>query len=365
MKSIVRITFLLIILYACSGKDDNIALEPIKKPELQHGKNIILMIGDGMGLTQITGARTVNGGNLNILRCRSIGIQSTHAADKYVTDSGAAATAMACGEKANFYSVGVDTAGNPLTSIVEIAEVNQLSTGLITTSEITHATPAAFFAHQTDRYQYEAIALELVSKGVDFFLGGGWKYFNQRSDGLNLLDSLVKRDYQVKDNLAFVSGNQKAAVLISEGAPLTYLHGRGNVLPDAVTVAVSRLSQNKRGFFLMVEGAQIDWAGEDNDQDYLMAEMLDFDRTVGRALDFAEADGNTLVIITGDHETGGYSLIDGNLSNHTVQGQFLTWLHTGSMVPVFAFGPGEEEFTGVYENTAFFYKFLEYFGLDQ
>ena len=321
------------------------------------------MIGDGMGLTQITGARTVNGGNLNILRCRSIGIQSTHAADKYVTDSGAAATAMACGKKTNYYSVGVDTAGNPLTNIVEIAEMNQLSTGLITTSEITHATPAAFFAHQADRYQYEAIALELVSKGVDFFLGGGWKYFSQRSDGLNLLDSLVARDYQVKDNLAFVSGNQKTAVLISEGAPLSYLHGRGNVLPDAVTVAVSRLSQNKRGFFLMVEGAQIDWAGEENDQDYLMAEMLDFDRAVGRALDFAEADGNTLVVITGDHETGGYSLTDGNLSNQTVQGQFLTWLHTGTMVPVFAYGPGEEEFAGVYENTAFFYKFLEFFGL--
>jgi alkaline phosphatase len=365
MKSIVQITFLLIILYACSGKDDNIALEPIKNPELQNGKNIILMIGDGMGLTQITGARTVNGGNLNILRCRSIGIQSTHAADKYVTDSGAAATAMACGEKANYYSVGVDTAGNALTSIVEIAEINQLSTGLITSSEITHATPAAFYAHQTDRYQYEAIALELVSKGVDFFLGGGWKYFSQRSDGLNLLDSLVARDYQVKDNLAFVSGNQKTAVLISEGTPLSYLHGRGDILPDAVTVAVSRLSQNKRGFFLMVEGAQIDWAGEENDQDYLITEMLDFDRAVGRALDFAEADGNTLVVITGDHETGGYSLTDGNLSTHTVQGQFLTWLHTGTMVPVFAYGPGEEEFTGVYENTAFFYKFLNFFGLDQ
>ena len=114
----------------------------------------------------------------------------------------------------------------------------------------------------------------------------------------------------------------------------------------------------------MVEGAQIDWAGEENDQDYLMAEMLDFDRAVGRALDFAEADGNTLVIITGDHETGGYALTDGNLAENTVQGQFITWLHTGAMVPVFAYGPGEEEFAGFYENTALFAKFLDFFGLD-
>jgi alkaline phosphatase len=355
---------ILLILFSCSGDEDKVNLEPVQSPAQTASRNIILMIGDGMGLTQITGARTVNGGSLNILRCRSIGLQSTHAADEYVTDSGAASTAMACGIKTNYYYVGVDTDGMPVTNIIEIAELAGLSTGLITTSEITHATPACFFAHQTDRFKYEAIAFELINKGVDFFLGGGKKYFNQRTDGLNLLDSLTSRNYQVRDDLALVSGDQKAAVFISENIPLSYLHGRGNILPDAVTVAVQRLNQNKKGFFLMVEGAQIDWAGEENDQDYLMAEMLDFDRAVGRALDFAEADGNTLVIITGDHETGGYALTDGNLAENTVQGQFITWLHTGAMVPVFAYGPGEEEFACFYENTAFFSKFLEFYELD-
>jgi len=356
---------ILLFFYSCSSEEDKVNLEPVNNTVTKAGRNIILMIGDGMGLSQISGARTVNGGTLNILRCRVIGLQSTHAADKYVTDSGAAATAMACGEKVNFYTLGIDTAGNPLTSIVEIAEMNNLSTGLITTSEITHATPAAFYAHQSDRYLYENIALDLIGKGVDFFLGGGKKYFNQRTDGLNLLDSLTSRNYQVRDDLALVSGNQKAAIFIAENIPLTYLHGRGNVLPDAVTVAVQQLNQNKNGFFLMVEGAQIDWACEENNQDYLMAEMIDFDKAVGRALDFAEADGNTLVVITGDHETGGYSLMDGSVENHTVQGQFISWLHTGTMVPVFAYGPGEEEFKGVYENAALFYKFLDFYGLDQ
>lgn len=193
---------------------------------------------------------------------------------------------------------------------------------------------------------------------------GGKKYFNQRTDGLNLIDSLLERDYQVTDSLGLLTGNKKVAVYIAEKAPATYLDGRGDVLPNAVVEGVEQLRKNKHGFFIMVEGAQIDWACEENDQEYLMAEMLDFDRAVGKALDFAEADRNTLVIVTGDHETGGYALTNGNLTEHTIQGQFITYSHTGSMVPVFAFGPGEEEFTGVYENTAFFYKFLEFYGLN-
>jgi alkaline phosphatase len=352
------------MLFSCTSKDDNISLIPVKTNDLKTGKNIILMIGDGMGLAQITAARTVNGGTLNMLRCNVTGIQSTHAADRYVTDSGASATAMACGKKTNYYYVGVDVDENPLTNIIEIAENNGLSTGLVTTSEITHATPAAFYAHQVSRFQYEAIALELIYKGVDFFAGGGKKYFNQRTDGLNLIDSLLLRDFQVIDDLAQISGNKKVALFIAENNPLTYLEGRGDVLPNSVTKAVNRLKENSNGFFLMVEGAQIDWAGEENDQEYLMAEMLDFDRAVGSALDFAETDGNTLVIITGDHETGGFALTNGSLTENTVEGGFVTLHHTGSMIPVLAYGPGAENFMGVYENTELFYKFLEFFGFE-
>ncbi len=362
IKKLTPIILVTLFLFSCGKKDDNVQMKPVVKEDTGSRKNIILLIGDGMGLTQITGARTMNGGNLNIFRCRTIGLQSTHAADKYVTDSGAAATAMACGQKTNYYWLGMDPDENPLTSIVVMAEENGLSTGLITTSEITHATPAAFYAHQVDRFQYEAIAMELIHKGVDFFMGGGKNHFNQRTDGLNLIDSLLLMDYQVTDDLTLISGAKKAAVFIAEASPVTYLQGRGDVLPNAVTIAVNRLSQNKKGFFLMVEGAQIDWAGEGNDQDYLMAEMLDFDRAVGRALDFAEADGNTLVIVTGDHETGGFALTDGSVTENSIQGQFVTWLHTGTMIPVFAIGPESEEFMGVYENTALFYKFLNYYG---
>ncbi len=363
MKKYLHIVFVILLFLSCSKTEDHVQLKPVIKEKTGLKKNIIFLIGDGMGLPQISAARTVNGNKLNMLRCKYVGMQATQAADKYVTDSGASGTAMACGHKANYYTLGLDANGNPISSILEIAEKNNLSTALITTTQIVHATPAVFYAHQENRFQYENIALEMINCGVDFFLGGGQKYFDQRTDGLNLIDSLTMKGYKIYNGIGDIQSSDKiAGVFIADDVPLTYLDGRGDVLPNSLDAALPLLSANKKGFFLMLEGGQIDWACEDNDQDYLLAEMLDFDRAVGKALDFAEKDGNTLVVITGDHETGGYTLVDGNLEAHTVDGEFYTHQHTGVMVPVFAFGPGAEEFTGTYENTEIFYKFLDFYG---
>ncbi len=362
MYKYIFTSLFVLILLSCTKRDDQVNMKPADDVNSVQKKNIILMIGDGMGLSQITAARTVNNDQLNMLRCNYIGIQSTHAADEYVTDSGASATAMACGKKTNYYTVGVDVNGDPLTSILEMAEANGMATGLITTSTIVHATPAGFFAHHTDRFAYEDIALQLINKNIDFFMGGGKLYFDQRTDGLNLIDSLLVKNYEVVQNLDQVSGDHKTAVFIANNYPKKYSEGRGDVLENSVELALSMLKNNEDGFFIMVEGAQIDWACEENDQDYLIAEMLDFDRAVGKAIDFAVNDGNTLVIITGDHETGGYSLLDGDRTNNTVEGGFLTIQHTGSMVPVFAFGQGAKDYIGVYENTEIFYKMKACFG---
>ncbi|MCF8367977.1 MAG: alkaline phosphatase [Bacteroidales bacterium] len=360
-KIIPYFCLFLILTIGCHKKENDVKIEHIKK-ELNKPKNLILLIGDGMALTQITAARTLNGGNLNMLKCKTVGIQSTHCADKYVTDSGAATTAIACGRKTNYYSLGVDPDGNPVQNIIERA-ADKIYTGLITTSSIVHSTPAAFYAHQADRFQYEAIAVELVNHEVDFFAGGGKMFFDQRSDGTNLLDSLTAKGYEVNENLEGIDPSKKNAVFIANGYPLKYNEGRGEFLSESLKIALQTLKNDKKGFFIMAEGAQIDWAGEENDQDYLMDEMLDFDRAVGVALEFAAQNENTLVLITGDHETGGYALVDGDEQSQTVNGQFVTYLHTGSMVPVFAYGNNEELFSGVYENTAFFYKFLAYFDL--
>jgi len=134
------------------------------------------------------------------------------------------------------------------------------------------------------------------------------------------------------------------------------------MLPDATVTAMKILNNNKKGFFLMVEGSQIDWGGHDNDTEYIVEEVIDFDHAVAKALEFAKNDGKTLVVVTADHECGGFGLNGGNFENGTVEGAFTTDGHTGVMVPVFAFGPGAEEFIGIYENTALFDKFLQAYG---
>lgn len=361
-KNIFIILFAIVFI-SCSKKGEEGIINPTEKEISEQPKNIILLIGDGMALSQITAARTVSNNQLNMLRCDYIGIQSTHAADKYITDSGASATAMACGEKTNYYTVGVDVDGNPLTSIIEMAETNGMQTGIMTTSTIVHATPAAFYAHHPSRFAYEDIALQLTHQDVDFFMGGGKLYFDQRSDGKNLIDTLLAKNYEVVENPDQVTGNKKTAVFIANNHPNRYSWGRGDVLGNSLELALSMFKNNEKGFFILVEGAQIDWAGEENDQGYLISEMLDFDRTVGTAIDFAEVDGSTLVIITGDHETGGFSLLNGNEANNSVEGGFISTEHTGSMVPVFAFGPGAKEFMGVYENSEIFHKMKAQLGL--
>jgi alkaline phosphatase len=129
------------------------------------------------------------------------------------------------------------------------------------------------------------------------------------------------------------------------------LDERGDMLPVATNTAIDILSNNKKGFFLMVEGSQIDWGGHAGSTIYIVEEMLDFDRTVGKALEFAANNKETLVIVTADHETGGMAIVDGNYETGMVKGEFPTGSHTGVMVPVFAYGPGAEQFTGIMDNT--------------
>jgi alkaline phosphatase len=363
MKRYIHIIIFILVALGCTKDEDPADRIPTGElPEVK--KNIILFIGDGMALSQITAARTANNDQLNMLRCNHIGLQSTHSADEYVTDSGASATAMACGEKTNYYTVGVNVNGDPITSIVELAENKGMATSILTTSTLVHATPAAFYAHHTDRFAYEDIALQLIQKDIDFLVGGGKLYFEQRTDGLNLLDSLAAKKYEVVESLDEVSGTKKATVFIAYNHPTRYVWGRGDVLGNSLEMALSMYKNKPEGFFILVEGAHIDWAGEENDQSYLISEMLDFDRTVGIALDFAEAHKNTLVIVTGDHETGGYTLLDGDLSTNSVAGEFLTDKHTGTMIPVFSYGPGSKEFIGVYENSEIFYKMKSFLDLD-
>jgi len=326
--------------------------------------NIILLIGDGMGVAQIYATITINKGFLNLIRFPITGFSMTYSASNYITDSGAGATALACGIKTKNKMIGVDTTGTPVVSILEHAEKNGLSTGLVASSSITHATPASFIAHTLSRTNDEDIALDFLKTDIDVFIGGGSSYFNKRKDGMNLLDSLRKRNYKVlfsmEDILKVDSG--KLAGLTAEEHNPRYSKGRGNMLVDATKTSLKILDKNKKGFFLMVEGSMIDWGGHDMDINFVIEEMNDFDRAVAVALNFAIADGNTLVIVTADHETGGLSLIGGDINNGKLITKFASEEHTAVMVPVFAYGPGSEDFSGIFQNTALFDKMMEAYG---
>ncbi|MDH5602632.1 MAG: alkaline phosphatase [Cyclobacteriaceae bacterium] len=333
-------------------------------------KNIILLIGDGMGLSQVS-SRFFNGdGNPNFGRFNQIGLIRTSSSNSKITDSAAAGTALSSGVKTYNGAIGVNPDTTLVPSILEYAHENLLSTGIVATSSITHATPAAFYAHVRSRGTQEEIAEFLLEGKVDFFAAGGIQFFNKRADSMNLLSALTEKGY-VMDTTRLADqheAGQKYGYLFAADAMPPMIQGRGNFLPDATLAAINHLSKNEEGFFLMVEGSQIDWGGHANNEEYLVGEVLDFDKAIGIALDFAEKDGNTLVVVTADHETGGYTLgstsketSPGNTTNdyNQITGAFSTTGHSAALIPVFSYGPGSESFQGIYENNLIFHKMME------
>lgn len=323
-------------------------------------KNIILMIGDGMSTVQIYAGIAGNKAPLNLEKLKKIGFSKTNST-KFVTDSGAGATAWSTGFKTNNGAIGVDSAGNAQPTVLEIAAAHGLSTGVISTNSITDATPASFIAHQPSRSMKYEIAADYVNSPVDLFIGAGGSNFSERPDGRNLVSELKEKGFQVLFDLEEITKVQsgKLAGFLKEAI----MPERGNQLERTALTAINILNKNKKGFFLMVEGSHIDGGGHRNDVDMVVKEMIDFDRAIGKVLEFAGKDGNTLVIITGDHETGGLTLTGGDLSTGRVEGKFTTKGHTAVMVPVFAFGPGADAFTGIYHNNEIFQKMLDAFGI--
>ncbi len=339
--------------------------EPDAEPESEKKPlNIILMIGDGMGVSQVYSAYVVNKGVLNLLQFKSIGFSITRSADDFITDSGAGGTALATGHKTYNGAIGINADSVPVKSILEYAESHNLSTGLISTSAITHATPASFFAHNVDRHDHEGIAADFLKTDIDVIIGGGRNNFAKREDGRNLLNELKTKDYQVLfslDSIARINSGKLAGFTAPEHNP-SMDDGREDMLPVAVQTALNILDNNEKGFFLMVEGSQIDWGGHANNTRYVTGEMVDFDKAIGVALEFARNHKNTLIIVTADHETGGMSINGGNMEKGKVEARFTTTGHSGIMVPVFAYGPGAELFQGIQENTDIFKKMMKVFG---
>ena len=298
-------------------------------------------------------------------------------------EGGVGAVAFASGIKTYNGAIGMTVQQEPIETIIERVKRPDFMTGLIATSSITHATPACFYAHVTQRGKEDSIATYMPKSKVDFFAGGGLKFFNKRKDGQDLLPVLSKNGFKVDTTalgkIGTLTTNNKYAYLLADKGLPSKLDGRGDFLPNATKLALDYLSKSKDGFFLMVEGSQIDWGGHQTNVDYIVEEVKDFDKAIGAALDFAMRDGETLVIVTADHETGGFALAPpfGKVKEpfkpevngwdyRQIAGSFFEnadtmknrAAHTAAMVPVFAYGPGSEIFSGIYQNNEIFHKMV-------
>lgn len=327
-------------------------------------KNVILMIGDGMSLMHVYSAWTANRGKLWLDNCQATGLSKTYCANRLITDSGAGGTALATGHKTNYHSVGVDPEGKPLQSLNALAHEKGLANGIAVTCRLWDATPADFCCHNVDRDQEEAIVADYVDCGADYVFGGGSKLFERRTDGRDLFRELREKGYLTPRSWEELAGIKQGKVFcVTDTVDTPVPAVRGDLLARAALKGIELLDRNPKGFFLMVEGSQLDDYGHFNDLDMLMQETHDFDRTVGRVFEWAAKDGETLVVVTADHETGGLTLVGGDLQKGQIVCKFSTGDHSGVMVPVYAFGPGAEQFTGIYENTDIFWKIKQLLNL--
>ncbi len=367
MRLVFFACFAMFLFYSCDPANFLTAGNEQEVYEGKKPKNIILMIGDGMGLTQITAGYYRNGDDLNLVKFPVIGIHKPYSYDDLITDSAAGATAFSTGKKTFNGGVGMDKDSAFSKTIIEEAMKQGYATGLVATSTIVHATPAAFVAHVDDRYKYEDIAKFFLLNSVDYFVGGGKQFFREREDGLNLLTMLQDKGYVLSDyekepfREVAVDFERKFGYFTAEKDPMKFDEGRDYLVPASKQAPLFLKRRSDKGFFLMIEGSQIDWGGHDNDSEYIISEMIDFDNAIGAVMDFAREDGETLVIVTADHETGGYAINKGS-TRDSIIGRFTTEDHTASLIPVFAYGPGADLFGGIYENTAIYYKMKLLFG---
>lgn len=344
-------------------------------------RNVVLLIGDGMGLTQVSASYlTLTEGGLrpgsHMGRFPVTGLMVTTSTDDLITDSGAGATALSTGRKTYNGAVGVGPDSLPLTTVLEKAARLGRRTGMLVTCEVTHATPASFAAHRVDRDLYEDIAVDLSKAPLNWLVGGGRNHFSARSDQRDLLTemkrsrgmTLMNRAEEVLQDQPGVD-RQALTALLWDGPAPSILQGRDSSLMARLAERACRdldrpgvLSRDS-GFFLMIEGSQIDWGGHANDGAYVLTETMDLDRVVGAVLDFAQRDGQTLVLMTADHETGGMAINSGQRNGQDLKWGFTTKKHTGALVPVMAYGPGAYSFTGIMDNTELYRRLCGIWGL--
>lgn len=323
-------------------------------------KNVILLIPDGTSLPQYYAAFTANKGKLNVFNMKSTGLSKTNSSNAYITDSAPGSTAFATGVKTKNTFVGVDNMGKALAQIPDIIAEKGMVSGLISTGDVTDATPADFYAHSDNRNSSESILKDFAASKTKILIGGPTSGLSQGN-----LQKFKEAKIDLYQDLKSVTKINNRTLVIDPLASQRITNGRGNWLSDAFDLTLNDLKNNKNGFFMMIEASQTDGGGHSNNIEQLITELLDFDHVVGKAMKFADENKETLVIVVGDHETGGLTLLDGSLKEGWIFGNFSTNDHTSIPSSVFAYGPNSKEFTGLFENTEIFSKILGAYGIQK
>ena len=353
-------------------------------------KNVIYLIGDGMGFGAVSSLLLTEDEPTGFeIASPVIGLSETCSADNYVTDSAAGGTALATGTRTNNGYVGADPDGNQLTSVLRKAQAYGMKTGIVVNTTLTEATPGAFYGGVTSRKMVYDIAKQFTESDVDVAIGGGLDHFVGRPDSLDLTATLIEKGYDVYLNWETVletesdkfvgilplydlhrreenNGTASAAegqevclaaqmAALNEDASREHLSEPTVYLEKATVKALDVLSRNnKKGFFLMIESAIIDGYGHNNDGEGMVIEMQEFNRTLRNMIEYVNQHPETLLVVTADHETGGMGVYytrrtPGN--EGPLRLKFSTSGHTGTVVPIFAYGAGAENFAGVMKNT--------------
>ena len=325
-------------------------------------KNIILFIGDGMGPAQITLARISKAGKNSKLEMDSLkygGLIHSRSADSLITDSAAAATALATGYKTNNGMISTLPNGKVVKNILEAAKAMGKSVGLVTNTTVTHATPACFGSHVPSRASEADIAPQYINKDIEVIMGGGLGYFipssakgSYRKDSKDLIAAAKAKGYFIAlDKSSMESASSKKLIGLFEIDALTTNVPEPS-LRDMAVKAVQILRKDPDGFFLMIEGGQIDWRNHANDAPGMIKQLYDFDKAIGDVLKSARINGDTLIIVTADHESGGLTICDPDAgTKDAYKAKWATGGHSGVDLPILAEGPGAELFTGIKDNT--------------
>jgi len=311
------------------------------------------MIGDGMGLEQVSCAWVLNHGKLNLDSFPVVGLSRTYSADNLITDSGAGGTALAAGQKTGNNHVGTDINGKPLYSMLHKAQTLGWKTGVVTTCHLADATPVDFCCHNIHRYNTAEIIADYAECGVDYIAGGGADYFGPgREDGRIIADEMAQKGYNVvrTEEELFAAPLPVLGLLAPDNLPVAL--ERGDLFRHMVARGIEQLSaaSKGKGFVMMIEGSCIDDWLHGNEIGLAMEELLDFDRTIGDVLEWAAKDGHTLVVVTADHATGALTLQDGDLAEGKIGVAFGNDSHNGIAVPYYVWGPGSCAFGGILEN---------------